>query len=269
MKNKKSKKIMIVGAMAALLTLIGVTGSETYAKYVESTTVPSQTATVAKWGFVQTVTANKLFGENYGAATDKLAQTTDTIDAEGNVTENGAIVTAAASGDYNIVQPGGSGYLTFSVTGSAEVPARFEFNAKAISEVALSNGGETYNPIEWRYVVTNKTVTPSTVVGSIDYTSFTSFANQLDSIVIECNPNSSVDIEVKVEWRWLFEQNKDTSVPNVFESGVLNTDEADTLLGILANKAGSLQYSYTDIALHYSANTLMDIELSMTATQIQ
>ena len=36
MKNKKGKKLVVLGAMAALLTLIGVSGSQTYAKYVES-----------------------------------------------------------------------------------------------------------------------------------------------------------------------------------------------------------------------------------------
>ena len=35
MKNKKGKKLVVLGAMAALLTLIGVSGSQTYAKYVE------------------------------------------------------------------------------------------------------------------------------------------------------------------------------------------------------------------------------------------
>ena len=65
MKNKKGKKLVVLGAMAALLTLIGVSGSQTYAKYIEETDVASTTATVAKWGFVASANADNLFVSNH------------------------------------------------------------------------------------------------------------------------------------------------------------------------------------------------------------
>ena len=61
MKNKKQKKLVVLAAMGALLALVGVSGSQTYAKYIEETNVPAQSATVAKWGFVAKANVANLF----------------------------------------------------------------------------------------------------------------------------------------------------------------------------------------------------------------
>ena len=108
MKNKKSKKIMIVGAMAALLTLIGVTGSETYAKYIETQEVTAQQATVAKWGMVVKGNGSKLFADAYKVSADSQAVETTYTDAN-------VVIKANTEGRY-ILAPGATGSITFGVS---------------------------------------------------------------------------------------------------------------------------------------------------------
>ena len=287
MKNKKGKKLVVLGAMAALLTLIGVSGSQTYAKYVESTNVTTQSATVAKWGFVQWVSADNLFGSAYGEATDGLAKPTVTVsktshDASPVTTSSSLVgVSAQAFADANIVQPGGSGSLTFNVAGKAEVPAKFEFSASQINDIVLKDTSDKeYHPVEWRYTATNSSTGTPVVFDQCDWSSFEKFAGDLNLAETTVTPNTEVKIEITVEWRWVFDHNtydgagnvlksKATELADVFHSDTLDTNEADTLLGILSKGSGSLEYQYTDVAYHYSACTELDVTLSMTATQVQ
>ena len=157
MKNKKGKKLVVLGAMAALLTLIGVSGSQTYAKYVESTTVPTQSATVAKWGYTVTTTATSLFGSQYQM--DKTALPPETI---ATVYSSGSEITAKAIAPaHNIVAPGTSGFMTVNVLGVAEVDALLEFGFEAgqIHEIHLGD----YYPLKWTAEV------DLTSDGSFDY----------------------------------------------------------------------------------------------------
>lgn len=269
MKNKKGKKLVVLGAMAALLTLIGVSGSQTYAKYIEEAKVTTQKATVARWGFVQSVTTDNLFANAYGAASAELASPTAYTSA----------VTAKAFVEGNeIVQPGGTGSLTFHVEGKAEVLAKFTFDSVLRSEIQLGDGSKTYKPIIWSYNIVDSTSNShqsgDLVVNDV---SWEEFSDKLADVEIGVDPNNEVNIDVTISWKWLFETddgfgNADlTDVANKIKGGVLNTNEADTLLAILSKGSGSLEYNFGDVSYNYAANskTAMDFDITMKAEQIQ
>ena len=146
MKNKKGKKLVVLGAMAALLTLIGVSGSQTYAKYIESTTVKSTQATVAKWGFVQNTETGKLFGEDYGLDSGTLSS----IEAVSGTN----ITISSVTADSNVVAPGSTGYMTYSIDGLAEVDfeVRFTVDDNKVYDILLDDGiagHDDYLPLLW------------------------------------------------------------------------------------------------------------------------
>ena len=62
-----------------------------------------------------------------------------------------------------------------------------------------------------------------------------------------------------------------TDVANKIKGGVLDTNEADTLLAILSKGSGSLEYNFGDVSYNYAANskTAMDFDITMKAEQIQ
>ena len=268
MKNKKGKKLVVLGAMAALLTLIGVSGSQTYAKYIEEAKVTTQKATVARWGFVQSVTTDNLFANAYGAAAAELASPTDYASA----------VTAKAFAEGNeIVQPGGTGSLTFHVEGRAEVFAKFTFDSVLRSEIQLGDGSKTYKPIIWSYNVVNAT-SNSHESGDLTVTdqSWEVFSDKLADVEIGVDPDNDVNINVTISWKWLFDTDDgagadSTEVANKIKGGVLDTNEADTLLAILSKGSGSLEYNFGDVSYNYAANskTAMDFDITMKAEQIQ
>lgn len=279
MKNKKGKKLVVLGAMAALLTLIGVSGSQTYAKYIETAQVPSQTATVAKWGFVQNVTADNLFGstDGYGDADALfLTKPVTTVNAKTGTSSDATYTTLTAQADdvdHNIVQPGGSGSLTFEVTGKAEVAASFSFSGNLTSDICLDDSdGGLYNPVKWAVEVTGDYSLAKTGWGT-----FANVVNSLNTVDFYASPNADVDFLVTVYWKWDFSNTAECGVDDLVNSGttpVLTGDEADTILAVLSNMQDSLQYDYSDLQFHYckagsKTSTNLSFDLSLTAQQVQ
>ena len=64
----KKKRLSVVVATALMASLVVGMGAMTYSKYITSTSIPTQQATAANWGFVITADATNLFGRNYNVA---------------------------------------------------------------------------------------------------------------------------------------------------------------------------------------------------------
>lgn len=227
MKNKKGKKLVVLGAMAALLTLIGVSGSQTYAKYVETTTVPSQSATVAKWGYVVSTEAQDLFGKDY-----KVEGVNDSL-AELNVTANGSYTTVKAfnNNQNNIVAPGTKGSMTVDVDGAAEVDAQLTFTHldNSISEIHL----DTYYPLVWSYTITGVPGGDLSSDANAQTKTLASVLDELANVAIVFDAGSTVDLQLTLSWEWAFSNGHDVE---------------DTKLAILSNgeNGDSIQYRYDD-----------------------
>lgn len=256
MKNKKSKKIMIVGAMAALLTLIGVTGSETYAKYVESTTVKSQTATVARWGFVQTVDANDLFGKTYKGT--GLATIDETPGATGIVVNS-----VASAGD--IVAPGTTGSMKITIGGMAEVDYKLDFGTSIIYDIKLSDGTNTYYPLQWN-LSANIGGTALNQTGTLDQC-----LTALSDTDYTFNAGTDLAVEVNLSWVWEFEA-ADQSCAVTYNGNPISKNVADTFLGILASESvaeNGFGYSYADIVADFGAKSSLKVGFTDFAIQLE
>lgn len=262
MKNKKGKKLVVLGAMAALLTLIGVSGSQTYAKYVESTTVGAQSATVAKWGFVYSHSDfSNLFGNSYELNSGTLAEVNDTTSLK-------TVVTSSS----DVVAPGTKGSMNFSIVGKAEVDFVLEISTASATDVRLYDKDDTskeYYPIKWDLALdvdgdTSKSITDGTLQDCV---------TALD-LVKHYPAGSNLNVTATLSWEWAFEVVGNTTIENYQTPGtdVLSYDEADTILGFLSEPhAGTgLEFNYDALAAEYGIDKTVgfaDFTISLTQEQ--
>lgn len=260
MKNKKGKKLVVLGAMAALLTLIGVSGSQTYAKYVESKEVVGQTATVAKWGFVQNVNVTNLFGTQYVEETDNVSVVNEATGAT-------HISVKKVTSDGDIVAPGTKGSMSITIEGMAEVDFTLAFSDPEIYDIVLCDGsGVNYSPLVWTLTGKINDVDLANPVDDLTGKTITSLAGCLEQFVdasYHFEAGTELDVEINLSWAWAFEG---------------QNDEYDTILGILASKNtnAKFEHKYSDLLTKYKPGeenyTSLKVgfeSFDMTLTQVQ
>lgn len=214
--NKKSlKKPLILGGIAVLLTLIGVAGGNTYAKYITSKNVPAQTATVAKFGFVINANTTNLFSTKYAKDGDAVSMTKN---------DSGLGVAAISA----TVAPGTSGSMTFSINGSAEVATKLSFamTDANIKDVTMGD----YQPVKW-----------TLNDGTTNLAENTTLAKVKDKLLAdgeEFAPMTTVNKTYTLSWAWAFEGTE------------TNANVMDTLLGYASAKA-----SYSEAMAYVGLNS--------------
>ena len=139
-KNNK-KSAAIIALLLALIALLCY-GGYTLSKYVTGSS-KTGTAQVAKWGYTMKVDGSNLFGKNYKF--DGVASKA-TADTDG--------LTVKASGDYNVIAPGTTGSMTFTIKGHAEVKALIAMGITPEKDIILKvqkTGGKeiVYSPVKW------------------------------------------------------------------------------------------------------------------------
>ena len=234
-KKTKTKRLVILLAMLALIVFMVALGGTTFAKYITSQKVDTKTATVAKWGFVVKADGSKLFSEQYNHNVAVKA------DAE-------KIDIQAAS---DTLAPGSSGKVVFGVEGSAEVLANISIEATGTKDVYLFGEGygtsttDAYYPVKW----TLKTASTEAGLASATGTSYNNLAAAIaavNAIKISYTKDSATtesttgDIPVgatvsayyELAWTWSFE-----------DASITDKDAKDTLLGYAANKADIGNYT--------------------------
>ena len=117
-KKDNRKSIFVIALLLLLVAVIGF-GGYTMSKYISSKQEEGK-ANVAKWGFTVSTDTTKLFGKNYVAG------------VVSNTTADAATLSAKATGTYNVVAPGHSGSMTFTIAGSAEVKAQVKISVTDI-----------------------------------------------------------------------------------------------------------------------------------------
>ena len=143
-KKDNRKSILLIALLLMLVAIIGF-GGYTLSKYITSKKSEGS-AQVAKWGFTVDADNSKLFGSQYKWNQNVTASTTD---GTGAVT-----VKADTDNTRNLVAPGTTGSMTFSVKGKAEVLAQVEMKvADGYTDIALKLAKDgknyTYNPVKW------------------------------------------------------------------------------------------------------------------------
>lgn len=220
MKNKRS--LFIVVAMVLLLAVVIGMGGTTFAKYITEKNVVTTSATVAKWGYSITMETANLFGKNYAVATGVVD------DAAGT-----AVVSVDAS--TKKVAPGTNGFMTFNVSGTAEVMSSITIDvsndAKTVKLLkdatsAPITGG--YEPIKWTLQKKDNTATTPAYADVVADTDFATLVSELEGeSVASIAANTPVDVDYKISWAWAFETGAD-------DNAKIQNNKYDTYLGDLA-----------------------------------
>ncbi len=232
-KTRGNKKILVVLAMLFLLIAIFAIGGYTFAKYITSTSAPSNQATAAKWGFVVSADTTGLFSEQY---------------KQGNVvtsTETGVDVKVETAATNNLVAPGTKGSMTITIGGKAEVASKITFALKDKDGAAVTTkdikleraentgaavSAKSYAPVVW---MVKKGANPLATAGSATTLAacLTAIETDINSLVTDGDtfiaPNTEITTTTyTLSWEWAFH----TSDEN---------DELDTIIGYAAMSAGT------------------------------
>ena len=249
-KKDNRQSVLLIALLLLLVAIIGF-GGYTLSKYITSKSTDS-TAQVAKWGFTVDADSSKLFGDQYKWKDNTNGSTTD---------GTGTLTVKADTAGTNLVAPGTSGSMTFSVKGKAEVLAKVEMKVAAgYSDVALTltKDGKNYiyNPVKWTLkknnadVVTNGTL--EAVVAALNGQYKVEENKDTATIAI----GTEINDEYTLSWAWAFEG---TAVPTGVEG--LTSDALDTLLG------QGTETEANGYALTYVKT--VKLELAISVTQLQ
>ena len=254
MENKKTNRNtrLIIVALVVLFLCIG---GSTFARYISSKNLPSNQATVAKWGYVVTADATKLFGKDY-ADTAIVADTTS--DPKLDVKASG-----------NVVAPGTTGKITFGVVGSAEVLAKLNLTFTVKSDVALTTGEDasatTYNPIKWTLKKGDTALVTDKTLADVS-TELAKVSTEIEAGTVI----SDTDQAYTLSWKWDMGTTTDTN------------NKLDTILGYAAQGAGNYgdyvvsgtdtitvtDKSDAENPVEYTAVTKIEFDLSIEIVQI-
>lgn len=246
-KNNRSKAVIIVIAMLLMVALVVGMGAMTYSRYITSGTTGSQTATAAKWGFVVTVNANDLLGENYTKASGDLATV---------VTENGVAVKSSTTS--KVVAPGTTGSMTISVDGTAEVLSQLSISvAEGATDISCGN----YHPIVWTLKKAGTTV--------FEKVSMADLATALTGANEKVESGDSYASTYTLSWEWSL------------TDSTANKDAMDTAIGFKAqgksfndtttgaNDGISKYISGVSEADYNSISTSFKFDITVSVEQIQ
>ena len=235
--ERNTKRYVIIVAMILLLLAMIAFCGFTFAKYITSTTVPTQQATVAKWGFVINANTDHMFGKEY--------KTGGTVAASGDTD-------IIASSTANIIAPGTNGYMTFGVTGTAEVLAnlKIEFTASDVASLTNNDDAEdVYYPIKW--TLKQKVSGTYTVVTGCENN------DTLETIVEKLTTDTQIALggtanyEYELSWKWDFNGNDrlDTLMgfamadPGTYDNGTVEVISAGVVKDVTANKTYTISES--------------------------
>ena len=245
--RKNNRKTTVIIALLLALIAILSFGGYTLSKFVTSGGSTGK-AQVAKWGYKMGVDGSKLFGKNY-----KFDHVASKEDADG--------LTVKASGDYNVIAPGTTGSMTFTIEGKAEVKALIAMGIEPIKDVTLklqkADGGEiVYNPVKWTLKKNTKELPGmiKTTLHGVAGAFHDMIYNSASSVK---NPGDVLEkTTYELVWEWAFEGS------GTFEG--VTADELDTILGRRA-KDGSYA-SYGDWTIK-EVCTEIELQLDMQVTQ--
>lgn len=248
-KKDNRKSIFVIGLLLLLVAVIGF-GGYTLSKYVTKKNA-SGSASVAKWGFTVSANATNLLGSEY-----KYDGTNSTVNAGGD-----KVTVKANTSAGNIVAPGTTGSMTFSIGGTAEVKAKIEVNMTVTSDVVLkyktTAAPETtpveYYPVKWTLKKTVDTTT-TTVAENKTLAELKTELAKLNATVGagEAYANAAT---YTIEWAWDFDAN-----------GVGTNDALDTFLGKIANDANATDDTYTK---QDGTSTTFEFTLDISVTQVK
>lgn len=231
--RKNNKTPYLVVTLACALLVLGL-GGNTLAKYITTDQTGSQSATVAKWGYVINISDKTLFASDY-SGTNLAVETTE---------GDGISVSAEA----NAVAPGTTGSISFSVKGQAEVLSKLTFTVDG-SDVyydPTATDGDEYYPIKWTLTEVDNVNNDDLSLTGVKLSEVVAALRSESRNSVEAN--TEIDSSYTLTWEWALSQGH---------------DDYDTYLG---NTASGVADSDKGTG---TANTTVSFSLSITAEQIQ
>lgn len=239
-KFNKKKKMLLIASIVLMLTMVVGMGAFTFAKYVTTHTAGDQ-ANTAQWGFVITADASDLFGTDYTLSGTGTSAT---------VVPTGSGVAVKATGEGNVVAPGTTGSMSFSISGKAEVLAKVSLEWTATKDIHL----DAYYPVKW-------TITENGVPVCEDVKLSAALAALKSSVgVVSIAPGTEVNKTYVLSWSW------------AFDSGDANDNKKDTVLGLLAGgktveQINGIYGANTVEADNYSISIAFEFTVTVAQTQ--
>lgn len=244
-KKDNRKSIFVIGLLLLLVAVIGF-GGYTLSKYVTKKNA-SGSASVAKWGFTVSADAKNLFGKEY-----KWDGTNSTVNAEGD-----KVTVKANTSAGNIVAPGTTGSMTFTIKGSAEVKAKVAINMTVTKDVVLKYtatgdaAAKEYKPVKWTLKKNSENV-----VGAVGV-DLATIKTKLDAVADYAAGSADINDVYTIEWAWDFDAN-----------GAGTNDALDTLLGWKASNT-VVPDGYGYAIVDEGTNTTIDFALDISITQVK
>lgn len=256
MKTRKNKKILVAVAMVLMIALVAGMGAMTYSKYITTSKTDSLTATAAKWNYVISANATDLFGTAYKEGTD--------ADTLATLTEDGTVVVQASS-TANVVAPGTSGSMTFTVGGESEVLAKFTVSIAATSEIQFDG----YYPIIWKFNgnTYNNIADLNTALSALTATA-----------AWDTNAFKFAATTYEISWEWALTEPTDDATKAICMKDTLIgykaagadwNDDDGIKVSTLVGATGQTFGNFTTIEKYNAIKTEMSFTLTATIEQVQ
>jgi hypothetical protein len=194
MRKFNIKTSFLYRVLICLLCLVLVSAALFYyiqAKYVSGGEDTSPEASITRWGFTANINGDNMFGEHYVGGEIETDTTLDDYSYD-----------VRAKAETTVIAPDTSGYMSFSVKGSAEVDAQVVLKASGGDvKVTVKEDGYEYRPISWSLdVIDGANVTNEIKNGTLE---------ELLERMEELNPiikaGNTVDVEYRITWEWPLE----------------------------------------------------------------
>lgn len=212
---KSLRKPLIYVSVALLALVVLAMCGVTFAKYISKTGVETNGATISKWGVVLKADASSLFGGGQSS-----------VSSDGD----GGQVTSSGTAEGGTIAPGGSGYMTFSVSGESDVPSRIYVEVDYNDIRIGTSSAPTYVPLRWTLTKDGKAVEGAE---NITLSKMAEYLEGLDES-IPAGKTPSMSGDYVLEWHW------DKNTEN---------DEFDTVLGRVASGEDKTTLANTEISL--------------------
>ena len=244
--RKNNRKTAVIVALLLALVALLCFGGYTFSKYVTHGN-GTGTAQAAKWGYTVEVDTSGIFGEKYKK---EAGATFSTI-----TTSNDGLSVKAESAGRNLVAPGTTGSMTFTVGGKAEVTALLSMGITPHHDVELriQKGEEAeivYNPVKWTLKKGGTTVLANATLKDI--------AHKLNETPVSVGGKYEAGTQVpettyELSWEWAFEGTE------TFTGITVN--ELDTILGQRADNAASTYAGWTINKADTSIEFVLDVKV--------
>ena len=228
MKTNRRKPFILATLALGLVLVMGL-GANTFAKYVTGDN-GSDSARVAKFNYVVEVDLGEdvLFNEVYN---NKLA------------VDDGAVNFDVKSSSDNLVAPGTTGSVDFSISGCSEVEVYFDFDATVVGPQLKQADAVIYEPIKWSL---EKDGAPVLAATDLTAEAMQTYLEELSKTIEPSDTEDAICGDYTLSWDWAFEAD----------------DTNDTILGRLA--AGETVTGYTAVNAG-----VFTISMNITVTQTQ